>query len=119
MAVDEPEKLDAIGFRPDDGQLELVIHDHLEWDDEDLHLETLTDKFNGYMVFLNSGQLAEVFPHAEPASYETPWIRTIFAHTPPESAIAFLQGLADQLRPHGLTIAYDLIDTEPRSSYVL
>jgi hypothetical protein len=119
MAIDEPEKLDAVGFRPADGQLELVIHDHLDWNSEDEHLEALTDKLNGYMVFLNSGQVAEIFPDADPASYESPWIRTVFAYSPTDTAIAFLQGLADQLRPHGLTIAYDLLDSEPRASFVL
>ena len=119
MAVDEPEKLDAIGFHPDDGQLELVIYDHLDWDDEDVHLDALTDKFNAYMVFLNNGQVSELFPEALPTSYEKPWIRTVFAFSPPETAVAFLQGLADQLRPHGLTIAYDATDTSPRTSVVL
>jgi hypothetical protein len=119
MAIDDPEKLDAVGFRPADGQLELVIHDDLDWDNEDSHLEALTDKLNGYMVFLNSGQVAEIFPDADPASYESPWIRTVFAYAPTDTAIAFLRGLADQLRPHGLSIAYDTIDTEPRASFVL
>jgi hypothetical protein len=119
MAVDEPEKIDGLGFRPDDGQLELLVYDHLDWNDEDLHLEAITDKLNGYMHFLNGTQLAEMYPDKDASAYDKPWLRIVFAYSPTETGVAFLQGLADQLRPHGLTVAYDLTDTQPRSSFVL
>jgi hypothetical protein len=66
MAVDEPDKIDAIGVDNETGCLVLTISDHLPWVGlaED-HRELLRDKLNTYLAFVESGELFEAYPSAE------------------------------------------------------
>ena len=65
MAVDQADKIDAIGVDRRSGCVVLTISDHLPWSSAaDSHLELLREKLNAYLAFIESGQLIETYPDA-------------------------------------------------------
>ena len=64
MAVDDPDVIDIVTTVRATGEVVLVITDHLRWSDEN-HLEVLQAKINGYLAYIESGQLAEAYPNAK------------------------------------------------------
>ena len=64
MSITELEKIDFISIDPK-GLVRLTISDHLDWDDEELHLRTLQDKINRYIEFIESRQIYEKYSDAE------------------------------------------------------
>ena len=49
MSVDQLDKVDFIS-KTSEGNVELTISDHLEWDDKNEHLLILQNKINAYLV---------------------------------------------------------------------
>ena len=45
MTIHDPDKIDAIGLEGNSTAV-LTISDHLDWDDENSHLEVLQEKIN-------------------------------------------------------------------------
>jgi hypothetical protein len=65
MAVDQTDKIDAIGVDRRSACVVLTISDHLPWSvAADGHLELLREKLNAYLAFIESGQLIEGYPDA-------------------------------------------------------
>jgi hypothetical protein len=65
MAVDEADKVDAIGVDRTTGYVVLTISDHLSWaESEELHREVLREKINSYLAFIESGELYKTYPNA-------------------------------------------------------
>lgn len=65
MSVDNIDKIDLIGTEKEKGFVSLLIADHLDWSDEELHLSILQDKINSYISFIESGQVYEDYPSAK------------------------------------------------------
>jgi hypothetical protein len=63
MTLDSLDVVDAIG-READGTVVLTVIDGWDWSDERRHLEALEDKLNGYLRFIESGQIREDYPAA-------------------------------------------------------
>lgn len=118
MAIDEPDKIDGMGFRPQDGRFELDIYDHLDWSDELTHLALIQEKINNYLSFLQSGQIAERYPDSPAEAFDDPWILIDFAEPPTELAISLIGRFAGQLKPHGITVSYEIGTSSDQSSYV-
>jgi hypothetical protein len=65
MTVEETDKVDRIAFNRQNGDVLLVISDHLDWgENEGEHLLALQAKLNTYLEFVESGQLYANYPHA-------------------------------------------------------
>ena len=65
MTVEEVDKVDRIAFNRQNGDVLLVISDHLDWDEsEGEHLLALQGKLNTYLEFVESGQLYANYPRA-------------------------------------------------------
>ena len=65
MAVDQTDKIDAIGVDRRSGCVVLTISDHLPWTSvADGHLALLREKLNAYLAFIESGQLIKAYPDA-------------------------------------------------------
>lgn len=65
MAVDETDKVDALGIDRATGYVVLTISDHLPWlEAEELHREVLSNKINSYLSFIESGELYKTYPAA-------------------------------------------------------
>lgn len=65
MTVEETDKIDRLAFNRQNGDVLLVISDHLDWDEnEGEHLLALQGKLNTYLEFVESGQLYAKYPRA-------------------------------------------------------
>lgn len=64
MSVDEPDKIDFLATDKEKTHVLLIIADHLDWEefDEGHHLELLQDKINGYLHFVEDGELVKMRP---------------------------------------------------------
>lgn len=65
MSVMEKNKVDGIGKSKEENKIVLMISDHLDWDNEMLHLKLLQDKINAYIEFIESGQVYNNYPDAK------------------------------------------------------
>jgi hypothetical protein len=65
MTVEEIDKIDRLAFNRKNGDVLLVISDHLDWDENEAeHLLLLQGKLNTYLEFVESGQLYAKYPRA-------------------------------------------------------
>ena len=64
MSVDHRNVIDAIGIEVESGEAVLSITDHLSWTDVPGHLQTLQDKINDYVEFIESGQIVSAYPNS-------------------------------------------------------
>ena len=63
MAVDNPAVIDIVGI-DDSGRVVLTISDHLDWTDSVAHQQTLQEKINRYLAFVESGEILDSYPLA-------------------------------------------------------
>ena len=107
MSVDNHQVIDAVSISAE-GNVSLLISDHLEWDDDNYHLLILQDKINAYLGAIESGELCEKYPLARGRNVE---ILIYFLYEPGECAKKFLEiakkilndagyGLEIRLTPH-------------------
>jgi hypothetical protein len=61
VAVDQHEVVDFAGIDTQ-GNAALTVSDHLPWTDVNHHLYHLQEKINGYLRFIDSGEIYEKFP---------------------------------------------------------
>lgn len=89
MSIDEANTVDIVAGRPDSDVVQLVIADHLAWDDLDTHTRQLQAKINTYVAFVESGQLSRL---KEPPIPRLPIVYIVIAaqHAPPDAAAEFL-----------------------------
>jgi hypothetical protein len=64
MSILESNKIDAIGTDKTSGEIILTISDHLDWENELHHLETLQEKLNSYITFIESEQIYLEYPNS-------------------------------------------------------
>ena len=65
MTIEEVDKIDRLAFNRENGDVFLIISDHLAWDEnEGEHLLALQAKLNTYLEFVESGQLYAKYPRA-------------------------------------------------------
>ena len=62
MAVTDKEKVDIVSIDKLSGEVKLTISDHLDWSDEFFHLQTLQEKINSYIEFIEGGQIYLDYP---------------------------------------------------------
>lgn len=53
MSIEQSDKIDFISTTKS-GKVQLTISDHLEWNDEEMHLLILQKKINAYLDFIQS-----------------------------------------------------------------
>ena len=63
MSIAETQKIDIVATKPGDSVVQLVITDHLGWDDFHAHSLLLQEKVNTYLAFVESGQLGRMREH--------------------------------------------------------
>lgn len=89
MSILEADKIDIIATRPGTSIVRLIIADHLNWDDLEEHARLLQDKVNGYLAFIESGQLQHV---STPVIPDSPELQIMLAtqYPPTDAAKDFL-----------------------------
>ena len=101
MSVERVDVIDGVGIRPD-GLVEMLISDHLEWQDE-LHLQLLASKVEAYANVALSGQLVQVYPAAEGKQV---CIRLVWQRVPNVGAENFFEAVREQLRSVGIEFTH-------------
>lgn len=64
MAIDKFDQIDAVGIEKNSDFAVLTILDAWDWQDEHKHLSALQSKLNGYLKFVESGQIWVSYPDA-------------------------------------------------------
>lgn len=65
MSVIEVDKIDGMGLSKISNELNLLITDHLNWEDEYNHLTILQNKINAYLGFIESKQYLDTYPESD------------------------------------------------------
>ena len=105
MAVDDLDSIDIVSTVPATGEVVLTISDHLRWDDENEHLLILQKKINCYLAFIESGQLVEDYPNADP---NTPIrIKVVCKYEPSADGGRFLKMVRDKIEVSGWKFSWE------------
>ncbi len=107
MTITDAETIDIIATRPGSDLVQLVISDHLPWDDVHAHSHLVQTKINAYIAFVETGQLQRV---KEPPIPDAPQICIVLAalHRPPAAAEEFLVRAKEFLVAQGIRFELDL-----------
>jgi hypothetical protein len=77
----------------------LTISDHLDWIDTISHQQTLQEKLNRYLSFVESGEILEGYPDAK---YRPVVIQVVTKYDPDPSGTQFLQRARGAIERAGL-----------------
>jgi hypothetical protein len=107
VSITETNKIDMVAARPDSSVVNLVITDHLAWDDFEAHASLLQDKVNTYLEFVESGQLARL---QTPNIPEAPDIQItlVLQYVPTTEAKEFFARVREFLAGAGITFAVEV-----------
>jgi len=106
VSVDNPNVIDGIGVTRD-AAIELVVSDHLEWDDANEHLLILQEKLNRYLAFIESGEVLERYPQAANGKIR---IEAVFKFTPTAAARHFLAHARTAIQEAGFEFTWRVFD---------
>jgi hypothetical protein len=100
MTIEQTDTVDIVAIKPGSDTVELVISDHLSWQELHSHCRLLQEKINTYLAFVESGQLFEL---EESAAHAVASVRIVLAtmEPPPESAAPFLRQVEQALTDAG------------------
>lgn len=102
MSICEENKIDWMGATENGECLKLCIYDHLDWEDEYIHLLMLQDKINAYLAFLEDEQWKAYAP--ESFDFKYAMIEVQFLHEITENCEKYLQYAQDQVGQLGIKI---------------
>ncbi len=106
MSVTDLDKVDAMGISPDGKELCMLITDHLDWEDEYVHLSILQDKINAYLAYLENEDWKKQYPGA----YQCICFQINFLYEITENCQKFLQSVQDQIGQYGIRIKAVVMD---------
>lgn len=106
MTIENIETIDGIGISKDGGEVVLQISDHLEWVNNEFHLNLIEKKIGLYLGFIKSGQLLEIIPEAGGRSIR---IDIICKFEPSELASIFLNAAMRQLKVMDIKLSYGML----------
>lgn len=103
MTVENSSSVDGMGISKADGKAVLTISDHLDWSDEQRHMNLLETKIDAYLSFIRSGQLQELLPAAKQRAVR---IEVIYHCEPSDFGARFLSAAKAQLQAAGVELIY-------------
>ena len=105
MTIEKVDQVDIIGIDNDTGYVSLWISDHLDWEDEEMHLRLLQDKINRYLSFCESGEIYEKYPEARGRKIEF----SVYAkHDTPQICVDFFNRVSQILEEQGFSLKYQV-----------
>jgi hypothetical protein len=108
MSVTDSKIIDSISIDPK-GIVNLIISDHLEWDEKLEHLLILQNKINDYLTFIESGQIFTEYPTLNGKNI----VINIFAKfIPNEAAETFLKMARKTIQFAGYDLTLSLIEEQ-------
>ncbi|WP_199545403.1 DUF6572 domain-containing protein [Paraburkholderia kururiensis] len=104
MSICDLGVVDIIGVDPNEGVARLIISDHLEWINPiDEHLLLLQEKINGYLRFLEGGELEQHYPDSKGCGCE---IEIAMKHEPSDEALRFVERARKIIQSAGFDLIY-------------
>lgn len=100
MSIAELDKVDGIGVDKKEKALHLLISDHMDWKEEDIHIEILQDKINAYLQFIEGRQYVKRYGRG----FKTFYIDISQKYAMTEKCREFILVASRQLTPHGIYI---------------
>ena len=95
MTIEDKNVVDFIGIDKENGEVGLLISDHLPWDQKKPTI--LKDKVNAYLHYIETGELKKALPEAEGRKV---YIELVY-HIPPneisERILAKIKDIAGQI----------------------
>lgn len=110
MSVSDLDKVDMMGKTENGKCLQMVISDHLNWEDEEIHLLVLQEKINAYLALLQDKKWMR--ENAKGVQYIN--IVVFFVYDITENCQKFLQVVQDQVGQYGVKITATIADDDFR-----
>jgi len=107
MTIEQTNVIDIIGHDKENNKLNLIISDHLEWDEENEKLLLLQEKINSYLAFLESEEILEHYPNSK---YEAYVIKIISKYKPNEEAEKFLNLAKETIIEAGFNLKWEPLE---------
>ena len=105
MSVIQENKIDGMGVNNKSQELNLLITDHLDWENEYEHLLILQEKINAYINYIKSKQYVSVYPNK---IFKRFAINIWFKYDITENCFKFLDVIANQVEELGIVIKAEL-----------
>lgn len=102
MSVENSNVIDLVNL-DQNGDVILVISDHLEWDTDNRHLLLLQQKINTYLSAVESGALSKDYPETKDKKIA---INLVSKYWPSSTGHQFLKKVRDYLEASGYTFSY-------------
>lgn len=106
MSIEQSDKIDFISTTKS-GKVQLTISDHLEWNDEEMHLLILQKKINAYLDFIQSEQIFEDYPNAKNRKLK---ISVSMKYEPTENSLQTLEIFKNFISKQDLEFNWNLIE---------
>ena len=99
------EQIDVVDFISEDenGNINLSISDHLEWDEKMEHIYMLQEKINKYLSFIESGEISE---HCDNIKDKKIIINVIYKYEPSDVAHEFLEKFKSVIEEAGFYLIW-------------
>ena len=107
MTIEQTDVVDIISHDKDNNELNLIISDHLEWDEENEKLLLLQEKLNSYLAFLESDEVLEHYPNSK---YDAYIIKIVSKHTPNKEAEKFLNLAKETIIEAGFNLVWEQLE---------
>ena len=107
MTIEQTNVIDIIGHDKENNKLNLIISDHLEWDEENEKLLLLQEKINSYLAFLESEEILEHYPNSK---YEAYVIKIVSKYKPNEEAEKFLNLAKETIIEAGFNLKWEPLE---------
>ncbi len=107
MSIEQADVIDVVTIERGTGDVLLTISDHLQWEAaEGDHLLILQDKLNGYLRFIESGELVRKFPEASGARAI---INVVGKFQPSAQGQQFLKQVGEVIESAGYELRFTLL----------
>jgi hypothetical protein len=104
MTIEQRGVVDIISI--DEGRkiANLIITDHLGWENLSQHCSLVQDKLNEYLEFIEEGGLFEARPDIVDARLV---LKLVYLHQPPAAALEFYRALQKALAEQGYAFVFE------------
>lgn len=106
MSIEQSDKIDFISTTKL-GKVQLTISDHLEWNDEEIHLLILQKKINAYLDFIQNDQIYKDYPNAKNRELK---ISVAMKYEPTENSLKTLENFKNFIAEQGIEFDWNLIE---------
>ena len=98
MSVEQTNIVYFVSTSKDGLEVTLTISDRLEWDVENKQLLVLQEKINGYLRFIESGEIYDAYPQAHGKRI---MINIVAIHSPLGDAVKFIDRAKETIEKAG------------------